>query len=69
MSSDSSEDIADDFQTELTEVMLEPTKLATRFHMMEAQDDPKLAALLARANVILERLTSAEALLEPIRIQ
>jgi hypothetical protein len=67
--SDSSDDIADDFQTELTEVMLELTKLASRFHMLQAQDDPKLATLLARSNALLERLTSADALIEPIRIQ
>jgi hypothetical protein len=67
--SDSTDDTADDFQTELTEVMLELTKLATRFHMMEAQDDPKLAALLARSQAVLERLTTAGSLIEPIRIQ
>jgi hypothetical protein len=66
--SDSHEDV-DDFQNELTEVLLELTKLASRYHKLQAQDDPKLAVLLTRSQAVLERLTSADALIEPIRIQ
>jgi hypothetical protein len=59
----------DDFQTELTEVLLELTKIVSRMRMLQAQDDPKLAALLVRSNAVLERLTTAGSIFEPIRIQ
>jgi hypothetical protein len=58
----------DDFHHELVDVASDLVRLASRHQQLQARDDIKLAALLNRAHVLLERLTDSSTLKE-IRLQ
>lgn len=63
------DDDSDDFNSELIEVLVTLVRIVSRMRMLQAQDDPTIAALLARAHVVLSKLTDITKLNEPITRQ
>jgi hypothetical protein len=58
-----------DFHKELVDVLTGLTRIVSQLHLLQHEDDPALAVLVMRARSVLERLSTADAVLEPIRLQ
>jgi hypothetical protein len=54
------DDDVEDFHHELVDVLIDLVRIASRVRVLEARDDPVLAALLTRAHAVLERLTDVD---------